>query len=368
MTGLVFGLSGLLVLIGAVSVISGAPIIQIERGWAEVIAGSVAVSGGVVAFALGVVLVRLKAMHKALVALSVPVLQQKSVDVPPSVEPVPIEVIRSVDPDEPVLRPTRAPDDDVAIQGSEPLRASLEGSAGEIHPASPSSETRTSLWKRVSRPARPVPVVDQKPAAAVVPDAPEKGDQRSPPDLRVEASEPANAPTSFEAPSLDVASPARDEDFSSPRRLVTPPTPVVEDSQRPARTGASARDWLTQPLLRSRSAKTPVSEPLPPLFDSPPERAENEALASVRDEPAANAEGRSVDQDLEEAERGSEASAAPAESEELTVIGRYQAGASSYTMYSDGAIDVETEAGDIHRFGSMDELKAFIARQESALS
>lgn len=368
MTGLVFGVSGLLVLIGAFSVISGAPIIQIERGWAEVIAGAVVVSGGVVTFALGAVLLRLRAMHEAMMSLSVPVVQQDAADVPEVAEPVPFEVRPSVDLAEPVLRPTRAPEEVVVIDGAEPLRTPLDGSAVEVPPPSPPAEPRASLWKRVSRPARTVPVFDQEPAAAVVSENPGEDQENSSPDLRVETPEPANAPTSAEAPAVDVERLAPVEDLRPPRRLLVPPTPVVEDSGRPARTGASARDWLTQPLLRSRSPKAPASEPLPPLFDSPPERVENDSSASVEDEPAADAHDHPVEREVETVDHRLEAPEAPAAPDELTVMGRYQAGASSYTMYSDGAIEVETEAGDIHRFGSMDELKAFIARQEGALS
>ena len=368
MTGLVFGLSGLLALIGAYSVISGAPIIQIERGWAEVIAGAVAVSGGVATFALGAVLLRLKAMHETMASLSVPVVQQDAADLPEVTGPVPVEVLPSVDPAEPVLRPTRAPEDTVVVAGAEPLRTASHESAVEVSPPSPPAEPRVSLWKRVSRPERTTPVFDRDPAAAVVPEGPGEHEEDPPPGLRVETPEPANAPTSAEAPAVQVESLAPVENLRPPRRLVTPPTPVVEDSERPARTGVSARDWLTQPLLRSRSPDAPASEPLPPLFDGPPERVENDIPASVEHEPAADAHERPAAHEVETIGHRPEAPEAPAEPDELTVMGRYQAGASSYTMYSDGAIEVETEAGDIHRFGSMDELKAFIARQESALS
>ena len=53
------------------------------------------------------------------------------------------------------------------------------------------------------------------------------------------------------------------------------------------------------------------------------------------------------------------------QSEEVTVIGRYKAGVASYVMYSDGTIEVETEGGELRRFGSMDELKTFIAKQDT---
>lgn len=44
-----------------------------------------------------------------------------------------------------------------------------------------------------------------------------------------------------------------------------------------------------------------------------------------------------------------------------TIVGRYQAGTASYALFTDGTIEVETETG-VHSFGSMEELKDFIAR------
>jgi hypothetical protein len=45
------------------------------------------------------------------------------------------------------------------------------------------------------------------------------------------------------------------------------------------------------------------------------------------------------------------------------VVGRYGAGGAQYVIYSDGAIEAETEAGGM-RFASMEELKAYIANQD----
>ena len=41
------------------------------------------------------------------------------------------------------------------------------------------------------------------------------------------------------------------------------------------------------------------------------------------------------------------------------VIGHYEADGTSYTMYADGSIDAQSDAG-LYRFASMAELKAFI--------
>ena len=51
---------------------------------------------------------------------------------------------------------------------------------------------------------------------------------------------------------------------------------------------------------------------------------------------------------------------APAPAPELSVIGTYESGGNTYTMYADGSIDAKTPEGDYH-FASLDELKTFIA-------
>lgn len=366
MTGLVFGLGLLLVVIGGVSVVSGAPIIQIERGWAEVIAGAVAISGGVVTFALGVVLLRLEGMRKAMVGRARPVVRQSPAERSSLDERVAVEVPPLPDPIEPRLRPTRAPEDAVAIGGPEPTVApTSEAPAGTPAPA---LEGRTSLWKRVIRPARNNPVADRGPAA-MAPLGPHPSQESSPPEISVDMPGPVNAPTSADGLPVDVENAISVEGSPHPRRLMTPPTPVADESERTPRTSTYARDWLTQPLLRSRSPKPPEAEPLPPLFETAPERDEGDPPSPVKDEQAAaNATEPAVEVEREPTKSSSETPEERTEAEELTVIGRYKAGASSYTMFSDGAIEVETEAGDIHRFASMAELKAFIARQESALS
>jgi len=45
------------------------------------------------------------------------------------------------------------------------------------------------------------------------------------------------------------------------------------------------------------------------------------------------------------------------------VVGRYSAGGAQYVIYSDGAIEAETDEGGL-RFASMDELKSYIANRQ----
>ncbi len=55
--------------------------------------------------------------------------------------------------------------------------------------------------------------------------------------------------------------------------------------------------------------------------------------------------------------------APPTMADAPTVVGRYDANGASYVLFSDGTIEVETEAGT-HRFASMADLKDYIDRQE----
>src|SRR5580704_3137299 len=66
MSYLVFALGALLSLCGAFAVAAGYGIIQVERGWAGVIAGATALSGGIVTIALGFILHGLSGLHALL--------------------------------------------------------------------------------------------------------------------------------------------------------------------------------------------------------------------------------------------------------------------------------------------------------------
>lgn len=65
------------------------------------------------------------------------------------------------------------------------------------------------------------------------------------------------------------------------------------------------------------------------------------------------------------AEAGVDEAATQPDGAQRTVVGRYEAGGASYALFSDGTIEVETETGT-HRFGSMEELKAFLEQQDRA--
>lgn len=339
MAWLIVAMGVLLMLVGAVSVISGAPIIQIERGWAEVIAGSVSVSGGAVTFALGVVLFRLQNWQSAALGQA------------PAERPVvrPEVQVRT----ESALRPTLAPEQPLESLDTAPAVAFREtGSTGSDHP---------TLWRPVSDSEQTIAAHDDDAisAAAEPATAGVAPDQSSPEiatsTVTAEAEPPASADIS---PSDDAAS-----------RRPSYPRPDRPAALEPKRATSFSRDWMSRPLLRSRSPQAPASEP-PPLFAGPPaDQDEGQAPAVEAPRLVEDAEPHvALVPSRSATPEPFETTAKGAPPAELAVVGRYQAGASTYTMFSNGAIEVETEGGDIHRFGSMGELKAFIARQENAVS
>ncbi|MCW6507515.1 hypothetical protein [Lichenifustis flavocetrariae] len=324
MTWLVFGVSCLLVLAGAVSIISGAPIIQIERGWTEVIAGTVALSSGGVVFALAGILMRLESIRDAL-------------SVPPAATQVPAT-------EEPAAAPApdipATPAGVVAAASQDPQETADLAEAS--HPAPSDSATGQGLWKRVKR-----PVETPSDAGAL-----ERGGF---PDRLISVETPMPSPEPAPA-------------------LPAPIAPAVEIGRMSEADNAAASEpsqlgWLERSLFKGRLPKAVPDER--PSGLPQPTRADATGLsaqtAGLRTEPTLAAEP--AHDGRERMSDPSDDHAEPAEAEAgVTVIGRYQAGVASYVMYSDGTIEVETEGGQSHRFASMEELKAFIASQDNVLS
>jgi hypothetical protein len=104
----VFVLGLVLIIGGALGIWRGSDYIQLERGWASVISGAVAATGGVLTLAVGFVLRRLDALHGALLTaraggivlpIEAPVVAQLAEPMPLGLEPAPI-----IHPPEPQVR------------------------------------------------------------------------------------------------------------------------------------------------------------------------------------------------------------------------------------------------------------------------
>ena len=66
-----------------------------------------------------------------------------------------------------------------------------------------------------------------------------------------------------------------------------------------------------------------------------------------------------------EQEAEPEGEAAPDASQPPVVVGTYNSGDNKYVMFSDGSIEAQTPSG-VFRFGSLDELKEFIADHQGS--
>lgn len=325
MTWLVFGVSCLLVLAGAVSIISGAPIIQLERGWAEVISGTVALSSGGVVFALAGILMRLEAIRDTMAARSLPV-PAETVTAPVTEAPVAAAIPAPVAPPQAPL-PAPAP---IVPPEPEPVTAAAPVDEGASQ----------GLWKRVRRPEAEMPEPEDLrqhgfPDRALPDEAPARDGV---PSVVVPAHPPAAAPAIAAAPPVEPGlrdGPAKPDD--------TAQIGWLERSLfkgRPPRAGGDAAPIRTEPPMADEAEPFAAVAAPPPVLPAPPPGAEPEPTPDLTSEQHGGA----------------------------AVVGRYQAGSASYVMYSDGTIEVETEGGEMHRFGSMDELKAFIAQQDTPVS
>ena len=106
--------------------------------------------------------------------------------------------------------------------------------------------------------------------------------------------------------------------------------------------------------------------PLPsePLDTAPAARSE-EPTATWPDEAPAPEALPDVEPEPEPQAAAPVADAPPAASEE-GIIGAYQVGEAHFTLFADGSIKARTPDGD-YDFGSMDELKVYLANEKSRL-
>jgi len=174
-----------------------------------------------------------------------------------------------------------------------------------------------------------------------------------------DAGQPGGEPLAEEPPSAEVdetqVSPgyawleralAREEGQKSPALewlRSRPPTSLLIDPAAPAEEPQAP-------------AEEPVNEPAPAIGDG---AAHDAHEASAHEASANEASAEAPSGEHQGAQEEAQAEPAPAEP---SVIGRYSSGGNEYTLYSDGAIDAQTEQG-LFRFESMQELRAYIEAQ-----
>ena len=339
---------------GAAAIWSGLSYMPVEWGWSQLIAGTTAVSGGIVTLGLAAVLWRLGTIHRALREGAV-------VPARPDAAPAPERIPA---PERTLTPPPREEEDAVA-----PIPARLAPAADLRRPGPPpmpdgrQPEPPATFAKPVRAPLEPEPPA-HPPSA---------------PDMPVAAAETAPDP-SLDLDPGGVEAPAG----------ALPQAFAVEQDRDPAVPVPAKR--LSRPLLtglRARLAgRRDAEAPAPPVAVSLPSPALAPLPWSVPPEPPVSDErpfAGGVDEGVPAAVPDSEtapseaarprpvialvpepvpaAISVPSAVEAPTVVGRYAAGAASYALFSDGTIEVETESGN-HRFESMDDLKRFLEEQD----
>jgi hypothetical protein len=363
MSYLVLALGVLLSLCGAFAIYAGYGIIEVERGWTSVIAGSTALSCGIVTIALGIILHRLSGLHALL------------------------KTVNGL-----MLLPREA-----GREASEPHREnSLAVTSGASMP-------EAGLPRAAMPPAAAVPAVSWQ---TWLP-RPVRSNPTSARNYLKSRGTVSSAAT--EVPESDYAAPISHDAFRVAKAATEPPP--KPGFAMPAEVEAAKDEAETRPTSLSGealaedeaaaaedNAKEPPIEP--PLSEMPLNRGEpetqpephvvcpaetasietifNEELRIEQDpawntrkvgaEPSPKAgEPANLDpappfvSEVSDAEPSPEPSPSPAPvvvEEGLTIVA-YESGGTSYVMYSDGTIEARTEH-EVFHFKSMAELKAFM--------
>ena len=403
MKWIVAGAGVLLSIAGLYGLVTGASIIQVERGWASFIAGAVALSAGVITLALAALMGRIEQLVVAWTGASfaradaqqrdaepqpfrpmppifAPVMSEKPEpaaerDAPmfPDLPPLRVEKPSFV---EPVVEPAPEPaapelvaPEPIIESHKEDRPPALRDFKFVFPPMDDDKSKETSSAPVVETPAlepedkvEPLKAMDAKPAARF-----NLGWLRRNRDESAEAAQPERVePEPFVEPEpAPQAEPVlQDPVEPEPAETQTPievesvsveietkveeplaVEPVAEPVEEPAAAPAKSpdpfsSDWLERALS---GADEPQDTPAP-RFVPPSQRR---AVQAETAEPAP------AQEPLVEASAAQEGGEAPVE------IGRYSANDVAYVMFSDGSITAETASGT-YRFNSLIELKDFI--------
>jgi hypothetical protein len=373
MSYLVLALGALLSLCGAFAISAGYGIIQVERGWAGVIAGATALSGGIVTIALGFILHSLSGLHA---------LHKTGKGLTPS--------------------PGELGEDEASELGTEPglafnSEASMVSEAGPPPAAMPPT---ASLRTWPQRPARPNLTPARNflksrgtvlPAARGMPESDFPLISRAAPRVSQATMEPPSEPV-FAIPGEVAAAMSEDE-----AKTRSAPAPAVEAPAEPAwnadaEPGLFDDDQAKEPRIEPQHQEPHIDPGDPetesgPLVTSSAETASIDAIFSedhlIEPDPALDARKEGAKPSPEAIEPASVDPAPPLVSEaipaadqhepspiavpaageaELAIVGRYESEGTSYVMYADGSIEARSEHGVFH-FQSMAELKAFMDAQ-----
>lgn len=335
MSYLVYALGAFLSLCGAIAFYSGYGIIEVERGWAMVIAGSVAFSAGLVIIVLGLILrelSRLEAPKESGLRLAEREHQtfggnrREGAFSPP----------------------------EVFGQGSDTAPSLSSAAAGRGWPSRPTrsglSAARNLLKTRgaVSPPQRNPADSDTN-----LPNFPFSARDTGVASDRLPFGSVLSRPPGPRATQKDLREeqpPAEqlDEDF-----FEEPAERAIEEFP--------AEPLEGEPAHRSQPLAEPFTEPnpdTPQAAASPALKRAREAVLLRSNLPPLDQTGENEKPEIMQEGKG----ALPplsSNAQELAVVGQYETRGTSYVMYSDGSVEARTEHAVFH-FKSMAELKAFL--------
>ena len=408
-------LGALLSLGGAVSIWNGVDVIQSERGWVAVIAGSVALTGGIMTFAL-FLLIREVQTLRASMALApriaaIPPPPPRAVPVPAE-EPAPVQPILqetaaaaapvhasapldSAPPSPPVIEPAlrdspvpeAPPHESLAFEQVfppvpvaptpvaapaerfrfRPADAAIGMAAGAAaigmfarSKAGSSSQDALPSQPPVTTEPEPQPQADAQPEQGPLAESVLEHLEEALQEPQEEAaSEQASGDAPVEAPSIEPKAEEGGGDASKEDSTLSPGYAWLERAlARDEGRKSPVLDWL-----RSRAPTELLIDPAAPAQEGQEEAPASENEAPPADEAASKAEAPAEAAPVEESATTAEEAAQASEPvAEPGVLGRYSSGGSDYTLYSDGSIDAQTEHGLFH-FASMAELRAHIEAQ-----
>lgn len=339
MSYLFFGLGLVLAACGAASISFGYGIINVERGWASVIGGAAALSGGIVTMALATILHSLSRLRAFL--RDERDARAKAAAAPWQAEPRIIEAAGAQAPIAPWQDAMIAPLADAGV------------SAESGNPAPEGGPTLAASGQRAETAAAPVAKASIEDIRRVVAETIKSKPQTSRPEEggALAGRSQARAEPAYVAPAQQVEAAVEQVQrrrapplsFGLPRAVG-----LKEIPQQPF-------DAAQAPVVSARSA-----------VDSGSEGTSSIALEKGRREaePASNlAASRAPAAPPAESAAERRPDPAPGSPEErFTVIGRYESEGTTYVMFADGSIEARTERGAFH-FTSMAELKVFMDSQ-----
>jgi hypothetical protein len=307
-----------MVVAGIVAIVSGSDGIGLESGWALVIAGSVASTGGVLVLALAFILRELRTLPDRL----------------ETANPMDEAADRGQSPFEnlaPVEQPNMPPVPSV-VQGP-----------GFVRPARPVEDRAPPVFARPVRPA------DERASSAPRSGAP-------PRDLAPQAD--AGSSRSSNVVLSDEARVAEPIDKAPPVFPDFSPRALLEASRAKAkgRTKPVDPDIAPQSSDKDDAAEPTVAIPADAMRgEEGREPLEHDTSSTAK----AAAPGDEVERGLLGESQGGRAAEEPP-TEGPAIVGTYRSNGTVYVMYADGSIEADTPEGIFH-FGSLEELKAHIA-------